>query len=167
MIRKTHLKLIHKIVWSFGKTTAIDHEELFAEACLAYCEAVNKFDHNKNTKFTTWCWLCIRNALIDFIKKENQYNEIKRNNDFILVIENTEYEFFTIPITNILSNKSIEITKIVTQIYDELENLKPKQARGKIFHRLKNDDWKSRSIWTSFKELKENVNKTELDSIII
>lgn len=70
-----NLNLIRKMAWSFSEKTNIEFEELFSEAALAYCEAMEEFDPDRGTKFTTFAWWCMKNHLINFCKQETKFND--------------------------------------------------------------------------------------------
>jgi RNA polymerase sigma factor (sigma-70 family) len=67
-----NINLIRYIAWSFHRTTGMNFDELFSEACLAYCEAINSFDPKKG-KLNNYATTIITNRLKDFIKKEHRY----------------------------------------------------------------------------------------------
>ncbi|MBS3776755.1 MAG: hypothetical protein KGY70_16275 [Bacteroidales bacterium] len=74
LIRKQHLNLIRKIAWSFHNTTGLDWDDLFGEASLGYCEAVNSYNPGKGAKLTTWIYSCVQKKLINYCKYENRVN---------------------------------------------------------------------------------------------
>lgn len=65
-----NLNLVRKIAWDFSKKTNIAFEDLFGEACLAYCESVRAFDEAKQVKQTTFSFHCVKNHLINYCKRE-------------------------------------------------------------------------------------------------
>jgi DNA-directed RNA polymerase specialized sigma subunit len=85
LIRTKHINLVRKIAWSFYHSTGIEWNELFSEAALAYCEAINTYETSKNTKISSYLWYCMKNRLINFCKKEKRYvssdfdSDIKHN----------------------------------------------------------------------------------------
>ena len=50
MTQEIEFNLIRKISWSFHYTTGVDYDELYAEASLAYCEAMNDWSPERGTK---------------------------------------------------------------------------------------------------------------------
>lgn len=70
-----NLNLIRSVAWSFAKKTGVEFDELFSEAALAYCEAVNSWDKEKS-KLTTYAYKCMRNRLINFCKYETRHTKV-------------------------------------------------------------------------------------------
>jgi len=73
LIRNQHINLIRKIAWSFHHSTDIDWQELFSEASLAYCDALQSYNPAKG-KVTTHLWNCMKSRLISFMKEEEKYH---------------------------------------------------------------------------------------------
>ena len=67
-----NINLIRKLAWSFNSTTGIDYQELVGEATLAYYEALNDYDNTKGAKSTSWCYLRVKNHLINYCKREKR-----------------------------------------------------------------------------------------------
>jgi len=63
-----HLKIIHQIAWDMSLKFNYDVEDLFSEGCLQYLLKREEYDESKGSKFTTYIWITIRNALADYIK---------------------------------------------------------------------------------------------------
>lgn len=61
-----NINLIRKIAWSFHKSTGIDYQEIFAEACRWYWEAKITWNPSRRASFTTYAWRVMRNKLVDF-----------------------------------------------------------------------------------------------------
>jgi len=74
-----NLNLIRKLAWTFAQKTNQEYEELFSEAALAYCEALQTFDPEAGVKATTYAWNCMKNHLINYCKKEYQLTPINDN----------------------------------------------------------------------------------------
>lgn len=165
LIRKGHIDLIRKISWSFMITTCIDWDELFAEASLAYCEALLKYNHEHKTKITTWAWIYMRNKLSDFVRKELFYKKVLNIDKIECCVE---YEFLKDKLENIpISKNEKELIKLTFQIEEQLENLPPKLARGRLIKTLREYNWSWSKIWNSIRELKKHINENRLESIII
>lgn len=67
-----NLNLLRSLAWKFHRATGLEYQELFSEAALAYCLATKKYDPSKGCKETTFLYFCIKNALINFCKKERR-----------------------------------------------------------------------------------------------
>jgi len=72
--------LINKIAWSFFNTTGHDFNDLKSEATLAYLKALQTYNPEKSA-ISTWVWIRMRNALIDYLAKEkrNTHGELPEN----------------------------------------------------------------------------------------
>lgn len=106
-----YINLIRKITWSFHRTTGIEWNELFSEACLAYCEAANSFDDSKTSKESSWMFSCIQNQLTNFCKIEQRNNKASNTLEYPVrewmnpsSPENPTYEFYFDDPTLALSN---------------------------------------------------------------
>lgn len=67
-----HLNLLRKIAWSYNSTTGIEYDELFSEACLAYCQNIKKYDHTKGA-VSTFLYRSVSNSLNWFAKKYQRF----------------------------------------------------------------------------------------------
>ena len=70
-----NIDLIRKIAWSFQRTTGLEWDDLFQEAAVAYLEAERKYDPARHTKFTTFAYIKMRSALLNYLKRERQYRD--------------------------------------------------------------------------------------------
>lgn len=68
MTQEIEFNLIRKISWSFHYTTGVDYNELYAEASLAYCEAMNDWSPERGTKFTTYAYTRMKYALSGYVR---------------------------------------------------------------------------------------------------
>jgi len=167
LIRQDHINLIRKISWSFSQTTCIEWDELFAEASLAYCEAVLKFKNNKHTKISTWAWIYIRNKLIDFLKKEYHHKNI-RNIEDVEIGYYPEWEYLYTKLEDLpISDNEKEIIKLTLNMDSSWDELPSKYVRGKLVNLLRTKGWKDVVIWNSIRDLKKSVNENKIQSIII
>lgn len=162
-----NINLIWEIAWSFCKTTQykIDWEELFAEACLAYLEALHVYKPEKNCKETSFAYHCMRNRLIDFCKAEFLN---MRESDIYWHEEDSflpDYEFFggsftSLPRSDVFKAFSKETRTILNLI--SREPLKyavpPRKALGKIRERLREKGWALPKIDESIRVLKKELS---------
>lgn len=105
---KEYEKMIQRIAWSFYRTTGIEFNELYSEANLSYCKALEKYDDTKST-LITFLYTCIKNDLIDFCKRE--LKEKEKKNNFKNHIDRTSVN------TNIieLTKEAKEVLKIILE----------------------------------------------------
>ena len=148
--------LIYRICWSFHHTTGIDLHELISEGTLAYCEAQLKWDTNKGTKFSTWAYYCISNALINFTRIETRYTLPDTEEIFSKPVNPTYwFEFF-----DALPKECQEITKIVIREKEALVGLPPKIARGVLISILREEGWPWEAIWKGIRRMNETLSHT-------
>lgn len=161
-------KMIYQLAKSFNVTTGIELEELQAEGYLAYCEAVLTYKENQNTKLSTWVFICVKNALINFCKNEhlhrncnslNYYSEDsdKEDNE----VTTTPRQLWSMP-TPPFSELYDELTTLAKEVVDVvLENDhytgKPKMCRGQIVHDLREKGWAWNKIWSGIREVKSQL----------
>ena len=65
-----HLNLIRDLAWSYQKSTGIEWEELFGEACLGYAKALASYDSDNGTKITTWATFIMERHLNTYLKQK-------------------------------------------------------------------------------------------------
>lgn len=85
-ILKQHEKLLKKLRHKFFNllNLGITIDELEQEILISFYQAVIKFDHTKNCKFSTFCWRHICNDMCDLYGKQcNLYKHIV-DNDIIV-----------------------------------------------------------------------------------
>jgi RNA polymerase sigma factor (sigma-70 family) len=172
-----NLDLIRNLAWSFNKTTGVDFDDLFSEACVAYTEAEKTYDATQGAQLTTWATIKIRNALIDYCKKERRHQLTHTDlNQFIVEeVESTSNDpiEMMIPDNKMLVRErmsfseeilSIEELKTIYEIIfnapTDLLALAPKLARGQIVEQLRQLNWPWSKIWSSFTQMKAILGKT-------
>jgi len=106
---KIEFNLIRKIAWSFHHTTGHDYDELYAEASLAYCEAMDDWCPDRGTKFTTYAYTRMRYALSGYVRglqkpMDFEMPEIGSYNTPFWEIEETLSESAQIIVDHIFSN---------------------------------------------------------------
>ena len=170
-----NINLIRKIAWSFFNKTGFDYEELFAEASLAYCKALESYDEDKNTKLTTYAYQLMKNRLKNFIKKEYNYigkktsmTESKFSN---FDEEDSTLEDWSVPdntmesgidfnfAMNKLSSDAKEVFEMIKGKPHEYLCKPSKNARGDIYRELREHGWSWSRIWDTFSEIKNCLNE--------
>lgn len=146
--------LILRLSWSFHHTTGVDLEELISESIVAYCEAQLKWDCNKGTKFSTWAYSCITNALIHFTKVETRYIFPDTDAPFSRTINQTHwFEFF-----DALPKECQEMASIILKEKNELAGLPPKLARGVLISILRKQGWAWSKIWERLRMMQQTLS---------
>ena len=70
-----HHKMIYKLINSYNLESgdyAIDPHDLYQEGCIALYNSVFTFEKEKNVKFSTYAYLCIKSAIIKQIKENSR-----------------------------------------------------------------------------------------------
>ena len=156
------LNLIRKIAWSFHKTTGIEYDELFSEACLAYVREKQNHDPVKS-EFSTFIWNICRNHLITYCQEQYREKHARIPEDFEPGSKTTSTEetvFFLDTIEN-LSQEAQTICQMIFESPTEYLSLnRPKFARGYLKDKLRKMGWTWESIWDGFREIKNVLNET-------
>jgi len=147
---KKYINLIRKLAWSFHKTTGIDWDDLFGEACLAYCEACLSYRANHN-KLSVWIYICIKNRLINYCHKEER---------LVLLDEETE-EYYDNQLStdpaaffelfDSLSDDSKEISQMVL---DDPTFFLGVRGLGRVAKSLRKKQWSFPRIETGIRNMK-------------
>ncbi len=152
-----NINLVRKVAWSFHKTTGVEWEELFSEACLAFVLSLRSYNPKKG-KLSTHIQTCVTNQLINFTK---QYHNIIPSSD--LLDEDTFYcqENVTItPFFETLSSLSEEAQYVCNMILSSPEEFleeSKKLARRHIIDKLRKKGWSWPKIWRCFREIKATL----------
>ena len=155
-IRKKDLNLIRKIAWSFHNTTGLEFQELFAQACLGYCEAINSFDRNKEAKKSTWAWVKMKRDLINFIKEEQKHRVPATAiedlpDDFFGTCQQNHKAFQSI-MDELPAKECRSIVKMILEKREEFEKLRDPLLRLKSD--LRENGWKHERINATLKSTK-------------
>jgi DNA-directed RNA polymerase specialized sigma24 family protein len=76
------INLLRKLAWSFHKSTGIDWDELFSEACWLYLKARNTYDP-KRGEFTKHAYMIVYSELINYLRDHKKDYEPLRYIDEI------------------------------------------------------------------------------------
>jgi DNA-directed RNA polymerase specialized sigma subunit len=147
------LNLIHKIAWSFHKTTGIELNELFSEACLAYCLALKNYNPKK-AKITTYMWNCIYNHMKTYLVKYHQ------KQPKLLSFEDLKFDK-EISFQNIferLSPEAQEIAKIILSSPKKYAIMEKNDVVQKVIRIMKRNGWGWRKIAIGLHDLNNVFN---------
>jgi DNA-directed RNA polymerase specialized sigma subunit len=161
------INIARKLAWSFNRLTGIEYTELFGEACLGYAEALKDFDPSKDTQFSSFAWIYIRNRLRVYVKREMKYakqinfstlfadNEECINNLFFTHDERQTYE----ELLQYMSTDAKEIAELIIQKKQELPtDIPPYWIRRTIRDMLRERGWSWPRIWEGIRALKKALN---------
>lgn len=175
-----NINLVRKIAWDFHHRTNISFEELLSEATLAYLEAERTYDIKKERGRRNWHQTFIKNALINFCKKEQAYHlsldvftespEAPNNVDSVgsghnrgLYLQQNKLKtnptlFFEL--YDELSLGGQEITNMILKDKMKYITTPPKEARGLLVAKLRKQGWTWEKIWDSIREIKLVLKNT-------
>ncbi len=164
------LNLIRSIAWSFHRSTKVEWDELFGEACLAYIEALQSFDPEKSngSQETSWAFICMRDKLISFCSKDNRHKKPIRL-DWLYDYKSAEhpnYEFFELSFVSFprsiyfktFSKDTRTIINIVRRNPHRYA-LPPKKALGKMSRHLRGWGWSYPRVWKAMRFLRIELNE--------
>jgi DNA-directed RNA polymerase sigma subunit (sigma70/sigma32) len=160
-----HIGLIKKIAWSFSSSTGLEFDDLFQEAALAYCEALETFDP-KNGKITTHMWMKISSHLKDYLKTTEEFKckrqQVKTHQEALAMKQkrfSTEILDIDRPIsfTNFFDSLSEDAQRIATVIIETPElfdSIPQQEVIIRVTESLLKKGIKMSRIWIGMKDLK-------------
>ena len=66
------INLLRRIARNFSKTSHLDYEDLFSEACWIYCKALKTYDPSRG-KITTYVWWMVTSELKTYINLQAKH----------------------------------------------------------------------------------------------
>jgi len=169
------IDMARKLAWSFSRTTGLEFEDLFQEACLAYMWALNdeRYDPSKS-KFTSFAYMKMRNWLSDYA--ESQYRARDLNLEGMLAESSEEDSAFALedllPSDEAgpehalafaeelgeLSPEAKEICRMVMEEPSEYAQLGKRAGRGRVKDELRAKGWTWDRIWDGLRQAKAFAN---------
>lgn len=67
------IAMVYHIVGKFQSSGA-ENDDLVGSGMIGLTKALNSFDKDRDIKFSTYAFTCIRNEILHFLRKENVYN---------------------------------------------------------------------------------------------
>jgi len=144
------LGIARQLAWSFNSTTGIEYGELYAEAMLAYAEAINTYKSDSKTKFSTWAYIRIKSALINFVHRENVPTQVDLNR----VNFSTKVGYYW-ELEDQFSKDAKTIAGMVISNPYQYIGKPPKYIRGQLKNELREKGWTWSRIYTAFKDMKQ------------
>ena len=155
------INLVRKIAWSFHRTTGIEFDDLFSEACIAYLQAEEQFIANGKGKKTTFLYQAMRNHLSWKYGTNKSVQEIQPDDFF-------EPSYPRTPLDDVEFKDQIEhlpkeartICSMILSSPDEYTELAINEVRGVLRQQLREKGWTWSQIWKGFREVKMFLNST-------
>ena len=69
---KTVEKIVHKLAWDTAQRYPISYEESLSEAHLAFMKAVQSYNPERGTQFSSWCYFTVWTHLKDVVMKRSK-----------------------------------------------------------------------------------------------
>ena len=118
-------KLIHKVCVEF-KNTGIEHEDLFGIACIGFAKALNTFEENKSTKFTSYAYTCMKNEIKNYLR-DNKFNyELEDDLSFYQKINEIDVDYF----------ENLDVEYILNNIPDKYKCVIPNLLKQKTLQEI-------------------------------
>jgi len=148
-----NINLIHKIAWSFHKSTGMDVDDLIQEASLIYLEAIKTYDPSKG-KLSTYIWKVTKNHLQYFVTYQNKWN------DKTISIEEVDIDkpVSRYSLFDSLTREAKDIVDVVLSAPAEFDSLIPAKARKRVINKLRGKHWNMVKIAQGMDELKSVLN---------
>lgn len=109
-------------------------EDIISEGMLGLCKAADTFDESRGVRFSTYAAMCIRNAMLMFIRKTSKHypHEVSLN-----MVIGRDAEDSVLTLADIIEDESQSEDEIITRIM--LEDFEGKQTPidKKIINELK------------------------------
>jgi len=144
------LGIARQLAWSFNSTTGIEYDELYAEAMLAYAEAINTYEPESKTKFSTWAYIRIKSALINFAHQEKMPVQVELNQ----VNQSTKVGYYWELEDQFSKDAKIIANMIITNPHQYIGK-PPKYIRGQLKKELREKGWTWPRIYSAFRDMKQ------------
>ncbi len=165
----SHINIARDRSHSFHRSTGLPYHDLYGVAILTYIKILdnNTFDPSKGTKFSSYLYGVINNALITYSKKTDCPKEMPK--DF----HETQFTLLnprrTVQFIRAIQGMSEEARYIVHLVLDNPHHLiitKPSEkvtiTRGSIKKYLKHSGWAQEKISNHIKEIKLTLRSLEV-----
>lgn len=157
-----YLNLAKSIARSFGVAGAYDVDDLSSYGMLALIRAIHTYDENGKASFKTYASRCIRNAIVDAVRKSESANveialdsgelrnELQEANPESIFIENETSALLLEAISSLLTPTELDVLKL------HLECMSYAEIAGELgLERKKVDN----TIYSAKKKIRKLLNK--------
>ncbi len=144
-----NINLLRKIAWSFHKSTGLNWDDLFSEACWLYCKALNSYNPSKG-KLSTYVWWLVSSELKDYVKRYRLEKELccffeDSKKDYPV-----SYSYFF----ESLSNEAQTIAKLILTTPNKFVVLSSDKIEERIEHIMRRRGWSEKKIQSGLNDLK-------------
>ena len=141
---ENHLKLISKIAYSFSKTTNLEYDDLFSEACLQWLLYSTKWNPSKG-KITTFMWTALTNHLRTYVKKNLEFKYP------LIPIEKVQKQVYIPIFYENMNPAAYQISKIVLRSPDKFVVMEKEERLNRIENIMMSNGWNESQIQSGFK----------------
>lgn len=148
MNKEENINLLRKIAWSFHKSTGLEWDDLFSEACWLYCKALKSYTPERG-KLSSYAWMLVSSELKDYVKK------IYLNKEPLCFIEDLKgdysisYSYFF----ESLSRDAQQIAKLVLQTPRKFVVLSSDEACKRVKGVMRARGWSEKRIQVGLSDL--------------
>ena len=154
------LNLIRKIAWTYSKTTQINFDDLFSEACIAYLKAQSKYNPDQGIKESTFLWSAMKNHLNSIIPKYKGLETVQKHSGDSIEWKTPLDSLLIKDQIKSLSKEAQMVCKMIFESPHEFLVLnKPKLSRGRVKDHLRETGWSWSKIWGTFREIKNTLSE--------
>ena len=141
-----HVNLIRMMSWKFSKRYDMEFDEVFSEAQFAFIKAYRTWDRAA-AELTTWLYHTIWMNLMNWRKNTVLKHYRTRTETPVPEGEHTDRNF------NLWKDDlSRDAQDVIDMIFDNPKDL---EDNGFLKIHLRNEGWKWKDIWDTFKEIRE------------
>ena len=115
-----HFPMVHKLAWSFHRTTGLDVDDLTSEGFVALVSAHNRYDDSRNAKFGTFVYLAVSSQLMNYCQRQKKY---ALQDPLYIMTEGEEVE---LPVPALFEDPTAEKQTLFKQSFDALEEVAKK-----------------------------------------
>ena len=118
-----NLKLVHFVIKKMNLANPNDYEDYYQVGIIGLINASNSFNSKFKTTFSTYAYICIKNEILKFLRKNNEYHISLDDTiyDEIKIIDTISSKEIA-PIENIIIKETeSEMKRIINDELDENE----------------------------------------------
>lgn len=180
---KNYKHIVYRVAHNLSRN-ADELEEMISLGNEVYMKAVNKYDENRNAKFSTFLYVLCKNAMINslyVLRREHRHASIeniteayesastyrkrregKADKAYYLLPSNTnmtpEREYLFVEQLSTLSKEAQKAVKLIFdspgEIISNASSLAPKMLRSALIKKMRKDNWSWPKIWRVFGEIR-------------
>lgn len=66
-------KIVDSVVKKYNLASRDEYDDLYQEGCMGLLKAINKFQDNRNAKFSTFAYICIDNEIKMYLRRRKRF----------------------------------------------------------------------------------------------